>query len=357
MLKNTASQHVSFIAIAVADGSAVTTGTPTFYLSLDGATQATSTSTATHLGNGVWILDLTQAETNADNLAAVMVLSTAINSFAQAFPYVLADFKASVSGLSTFDPAVDTVAKVALVVTTTTNTDMVGTNGANTVVPPTVAELNARTLLAASYFDPTADAVANVPLVATTTPNTDMRGTDSANTVAPDNAGITANGAAIAALNDFDPVADAVANVTLVATCTANTDMRGTNSANTLAPDNTSIAAILVDTADLQANQGNWLTAVGFNTTVPDNAGIAANGAAVAALNDFDAAVDPVAVVTLVATCTTNSDMRGTDSANTVAPDNAGITALGVSLATVPKLSTLYTHTAQSGDTIQVTIT
>jgi len=34
---------------------------------------------------------------------------------------------------------------------------------------PTVSEFNARTLVAASYFDPTADAVANVTLVATTT--------------------------------------------------------------------------------------------------------------------------------------------------------------------------------------------
>jgi len=39
---------------------------------------------------------------------------------------------------------------------------------------PTVSEFNARTLVAASYFDPAADAVANVTLVATTTTNTDM---------------------------------------------------------------------------------------------------------------------------------------------------------------------------------------
>ena len=45
---------------------------------------------------------------------------------------------------------------------------------------PTVSEFDARTLVAASYFDPAADAVANVTLVATTTTNTDMRGTDSA---------------------------------------------------------------------------------------------------------------------------------------------------------------------------------
>jgi len=45
---------------------------------------------------------------------------------------------------------------------------------------PTVAEFNARTLLAAGYFDPATDAVANVTLVDTTTTNADMRGTDSA---------------------------------------------------------------------------------------------------------------------------------------------------------------------------------
>lgn len=58
--------------------------------------------------------------------------------------------------------------------------------------------------------------------------------------------------------------AGAVSSVTTVATTTTNTDMRGTDSANTTAPDNTSIAAILVDTNDLQTSQGNWLTATGF---------------------------------------------------------------------------------------------
>ena len=79
---------------------------------------------------------------------------------------------------SYFDPAADTVANVTLVATTTTNTDMVGTNGANTVVPPSVAQFNARTVVSADYF-----------LVTDYT--------------APDNAGITANGVAIAALNDL----------------------------------------------------------------------------------------------------------------------------------------------------------
>ena len=132
---------------------------------------------------------------------------------------------------------------------------------------PTNAEMNARTLLAADYFDPALDAVANVTLVATTTTNTDMRGTDSAATAAnlatvdsnvdailvdtsttipaqisglndlssadvdtalatydgPTNAEMVAR--TLAAADYFDPSADTVANVTLVGTTTTNTDM------------------------------------------------------------------------------------------------------------------------------------
>ena len=60
---------------------------------------------------------------------------------------------------------------------------------------------------------------------------------------------------------------------------------------------------------------------------------------AIAALNDFDPATDTVANVTLVATTTTNSDMRGTDGANTVAPDNAGITANGTAISALNNIT------------------
>jgi len=69
----------------------------------------------------------------------------------------------------------------------------------------------------------------------------------------------------IAALNDFNPSTDIVANVTLVDTVTTNTDMRGTDGALLdsayIEPDNTSVSLILEDTNELQGNQGNWLTA------------------------------------------------------------------------------------------------
>jgi hypothetical protein len=50
---------------------------------------------------------------------------------------------------------------------------------------PTTAEFNARTLASTAYFDPASDTVARVTLVDTTTANTDMRGTDGANTTSP----------------------------------------------------------------------------------------------------------------------------------------------------------------------------
>ncbi len=55
----------------------------------------------------------------------------------------------------------------------------------------------------------------------------------------------------------------------------------------------------------------------------------------IAALNDFNPATDTVANVTLVATTTTNTDMRGTDGANTIAPDNAGITQIQTDISSL----------------------
>ncbi len=218
-------------------------------------------------------------------------------------------------------------------------------------------------IAALNDFDPASDTVANVTLVGTTTTNTDMRGTDSAALASSlddvsDNvdAVLVDTGstipAQITALNDFDPASDPVANVTLVATTTTNTDMRGTDGANTTAPDNSSITAIKNKTDQFVftiANQvdSNALSGGGGGL---DEAGVrSAVGLASANLDTqlngiptvsefeartlvasayFDPAVDVVANVTLVATTTTNTDMVGTNGANTIAPDNTSITAI-----------------------------
>lgn len=117
--------------------------------------------------------------------------------------------------------------------------------------------------------------------------------------------------AQITALKDFDPAVDVVANVTLVGTVTTNTDMVGTNNAALASVctegrlSELDGANIPADIAAVKSDTGAILTDTG--TTIP---------AQITALKDFDPAVDVVANVTLVDTVTTNTDMRGTNSAS-----------------------------------------
>ncbi len=178
----------------------------------------------------------------------------------------------------------------------------------------------------------------------------------------------------ISGLNNFNPTTDTVINVESV---TTNLDMRGTDDAlldtNYVEPDNTSINliladtnelqlnqvtidlspvqlvvdAILVDTNDLQTNQGQWLTATDFVTnstistiynnllsehqitqTAINEVDLTPVTNAITNLNNFNPATDVVTRVTLVDTTSVNTDMRGTDDANVVAPDNTSILAI-----------------------------
>jgi hypothetical protein len=189
--KNTTGQYVAFQAISKTDGSDVITGTPVVYYTIDGGTQAQTTATAVHEGNGQWSVALSQAETNGDHIVFSFVLTGAVTQTVNVYT-IDAD-------LTNLDVAVSTRSTVAA-------TDIVS-GGAITT---------------------SGGAVSNVTLVATTTTNTDMRGTDGANTFAPDNASIAAilvdTGtdipASIAALNDFNPATDTVANVTTVGSVT-----------------------------------------------------------------------------------------------------------------------------------------
>jgi hypothetical protein len=133
----------------------------------------------------------------------------------------------------------------------------------------------------------------------------------------------------------IDATAGAVDNVTLVDTTTDVTNNVGVDLStleSKLDSNGLYLVAIsgdtiniLADTNELQANQGNWLTAVGFSThSASDVADLvnpnidSASGAImdnIDSLNDFDPDNDAVANVTLVDTVTTNTDMRGTDNA------------------------------------------
>ena len=106
---------------------------------------------------------------------------------------------------------------------------------------PSTAEFEARTLASADYVV-VSDTIARVTLVDTTTTNTDMRGTDSAATSAKqDTMETTLNDVPTTAefeartivSADYVIVGDTIAGVTLVDTVTTSTDMRGTDNAAT----------------------------------------------------------------------------------------------------------------------------
>ena len=86
MRKNTATQYVAFQMNSSTDGSAITTGTPTVYYTIDGGTQGTGAGASTHEGNGQWSYAPAQAETNGDHVAFTMALSGAISQTVNVWP-------------------------------------------------------------------------------------------------------------------------------------------------------------------------------------------------------------------------------------------------------------------------------
>ncbi len=192
MKKNVAGQSIGAQMVTISDGSDFT-GTVTAEVTIDNGTKAAGGGSVTHEGEGYHSYAPTQAETNGDHIAFSFAGTGALTQTIQVyttFPQTV-DNDVAISALNDFDPTSDAVANVTLVATTTTNTDMRGTDSANTVVPPSVAQFNARTLASGDYF----------------------------------------------VVDDYT------------------------------APDNASITSILADTNELQLNQGNWLTATGFSTT------------------------------------------------------------------------------------------
>ena len=80
---------------------------------------------------------------------------------------------------------------------------------------------------------------------------TDVKATLDGEDVVTDTASRDASKADVSGLSTFNPATDAVANVTLVGTTTVNTDMRGTDGANTVTPDNAGVAQIQTDISNL----------------------------------------------------------------------------------------------------------
>lgn len=79
MRKNVANQKVAAQLVSLSDGSNVTSGTTTVYVTIDDGVQ-TSIGTATHKGNGCWTVDTgVAANTNGNHLAFTWVNSSAVS--------------------------------------------------------------------------------------------------------------------------------------------------------------------------------------------------------------------------------------------------------------------------------------
>lgn len=80
MRKNVGSQVICAQLVSKTDGSDVTTGTTTVYVTGDGGAQGAGGGTVAHEGNGTWSYVPTQAETNYTHIAFTFVNTSAVTA-------------------------------------------------------------------------------------------------------------------------------------------------------------------------------------------------------------------------------------------------------------------------------------
>lgn len=187
MFKNTASQKVTVFAFADAGHASLDAGEPVtgdaanitgkIEQDDDGTRTAIADTNPTETEGGQYVFDLTASETDGDKLTFYPTSSTAgvqvivmggnviytqppnltslgINASGHVSRVTVADSvtaavetdaasrtASQATGFSTFNPATDTVVNVGTVATCTANSDMRGTDGANTVTPPASADI------------------------------------------------------------------------------------------------------------------------------------------------------------------------------------------------------------------------
>ncbi len=295
-----------FTVVARADGSPITAGPVNYYLRAksgandtkywrdsDETWQAVKTANAmTHDDDGHWEIDLTSSPFADGIRYHEYVMESGDLHVPQGRHLV---------GLTANAVDVDTIKTQAVVCAA--GVTVLPSVGAATIQPTNV-QLNARTILAASYFDPAIDTVNTV----TNLTNLPACPTDwltaaglSAAAVAKIEAALINEGdgqqlidAIVQAIdaadieNDVLPalIRDAILNRVL----SGNHDIAGTVGKV--------LQDTLADTNELQVNQGNWLTATGFATSielakVPKSDGTATwNATALASINtECDSAI------------------------------------------------------------------
>lgn len=302
MRKNIASQTVCFQMVNANTGAAVTTGTPTVYVTGDNGTQTTGGGTSAHKGNGQWSYVPTQAETDYNHVAYTMVLTDAISQTVNLYPVSFNPYDGVRLGLTALPNAaadaagglpisdaggLDLDAMNSNVSNILTDTAEIGAAGAGlteaggtgdhlTAVPwnaswdaevqsecagaltaydpPTNAEMEARTLVAANY--------ATAAALSTVDGNVDLILEDTGTT-------LPATLATIAGYIDTE-IAGIISTLGTPAGISISADIAALPTAAEnraeIDSNSTQLAVIVADTNELQTNQGNWLTATGFST-------------------------------------------------------------------------------------------
>lgn len=371
MIKDQATQEVAFQAVSATDGSAVTTGSPTVYVTVDGGTQGTGSGTTVHKGNGVWVYTATAADSNGDHVVFTFTLTGCINQSVNVYPVTLSDYTnlTAVNGSTdaadgiegTFAPgAAGGVASVGIASGGAGVSVTAGTYSATDGTDFNSGSTSGTGLVLSLTFDSSGLTGASV-----TTAGTGYELTDEITITTTEAAAIaggswfveprievdtltssTPVGATYAKQEEIGTHAENIENIVdkLDAMLEYNTSYwRFNTNALEQAPSGSGggasaadiadavldeivsghttagslgkvISDILADTDDLQTSQGNWVTATGFST--------------------FDPANDTVANVTTVATCTTNSDMRGTDNALLASSAPVNFSALAITAGT-----------------------
>ena len=270
MRKNVASQTIAFQMTLATDGTtAVTSGTPTVYYTVDGGTQGTGAGTSTHEGNGQWSYTPAQAETNGDHVIFTMVLATAITQAVNVYPVSYDPTDATRLGLTALPNAAADAAG-GIVISDAGGLD-IDAKLANTN-EVTVARMGALTdWVDGGRLDLLLDAI----------PTTAMRGTDSAALAS------VATEARLAELDAANMPAD--------------------------------IAAILVDTAEIGA-AGAGLTSI-FTTAMTES--YAADGAAPTPAQSLFLIQQALTEVAIVSTTETIKTLDGSTAAATLTLDDA----------------------------------
>lgn len=77
-VKNLAGQYMGFCLVNASDGSALTGATVTAVRSIDGGAQAACTGTVSEKGNGQYVLALSQADTNGNDISYLFTATGAV---------------------------------------------------------------------------------------------------------------------------------------------------------------------------------------------------------------------------------------------------------------------------------------